>query len=194
MLLTELADDGKKIKHKALNNMKFMGNLYLRSILTAENIGFVLQDLLSRDVLEEHKIECAIELLTSVGYTLETSQGEAHVQKFIARLKDLKRGSLLKGRPAPSRRVQFAIQDLVDLKNSGWRRKIFKEQAKKKVDIREDALRDYRKGAEVFFATQTAGMRPQEHEQFKVKDVSDLKSSASKPRSARSIFFRLKGL
>merc|ERR1712050_524604 len=104
----EVSDYRKKSKDRALANMKFIGNLYLRSLLAAKVISGVVHDLLTSDenVPEEHKVECAIELLTNVGYTLESShQGEALMQRFSARLTDLKNASGPNGRPALSKRV-----------------------------------------------------------------------------------------
>lgn len=158
----EIAEYQKKIKDRARANMKFIGKLYLRELLAARVICDVLHDLLRGDenLPEEHKVECAIELMTNVGYTLEKSY-QMEMQKFSARMIDLKSARGPNGRPALSRRVQFAVQDLLDLKDNMWKQKIMKEQAKTMQEIHQDAARDQRKGTEVSFATQTAGMRPQ---------------------------------
>merc|ERR1712050_680874 len=110
---------------------------------------------------EEHKVECALELLQNVGYTLEsTQQGEALMTKFSARLLDLKCVSDPKtGKAALSKRVQFSVQDLLDLRSNGWQKKMLREQAKKKDDIRKDASMA-EKGQVVPFQTRTVGVRP----------------------------------
>jgi hypothetical protein len=157
----EINEFRKKAKDRALANMKFIGNLYLRSLLAAKVIGGVLHDLLiSAENIPEQQVECACELLQNVGCALEsTHQGEALMQKFSARLLHLKLAFRSNGKAALSRRVQFQIQDLFDLKNNGWTKKMFRETAKKKEDIRQDAVQQAKRG-EVGFATQTAGMRP----------------------------------
>jgi len=152
----------KRIKSRALNNMKFIGHLYLRSLLAAKVISGVVHDLLTSDesIPEEHKVECAVELLQNVGYTLEsTPQGEALMAKFSARLMDLKRATGPNGRSALSKRVQFGIQDLLDLREKGWEKKMLKEVAKKKDDIRADQSAA-EKGKIGAFQTQTMGVRP----------------------------------
>ncbi|CAE8639872.1 unnamed protein product, partial [Polarella glacialis] len=56
---------------------------------------------------------------------------------FSARLVDLRRHTSPDGKTAFSKRVQFLIQDLLDLRSAEWMKKLFKEQAKTKEDIRK---------------------------------------------------------
>jgi len=157
----------KKRKDKMLANMKFIGNLFLRQLLAVRVIGQVVHDLVGiKDGLpEEHMIECVCELLRSIGYTLDnTPQGKMLMSQFSARLADLKRIVGPNGRGAFSKRIQFQIQDLLDLRNKGWQEKLFKEQAKPLEEIRKEAVKEAKHhskgGPEVLFSTQTAGMRP----------------------------------
>merc|ERR1712136_79638 len=66
----------KQRKNRVLANMKFIGHLFLRQLLTAKIIGSVIEDLSmcsQADVLPaEHVVECLCELLTSIGYTSES--------------------------------------------------------------------------------------------------------------------------
>lgn len=39
------------------------------------------------------------------------------------------------GKNIYSKRIQFAIQDVIDLRKNGWKKKIYKEGAKKRADI-----------------------------------------------------------
>ena len=43
-----------------------------------------------------------------------------------------------------SKRIQFQIQDLLDLRDNKWQKKLFKEQAKTKDDVRKDAQKEAR--------------------------------------------------
>merc|ERR1719436_852342 len=65
----------KKRKARILANMKFIGHLFLRQLLSAKVVGSVMQELTLCDkgdsLPKEHVIECATELLLSIGYTLE---------------------------------------------------------------------------------------------------------------------------
>merc|ERR1711972_1160187 len=97
----------------------------------AKVVSGVIHDLLSSDpeavpakIPEEYKIECACAILENVGFTLEaTTQGQVLMQKFIARLMDLKRATGADGKQI-AKRVQFQIQDLLDLRQNGWQKKM----------------------------------------------------------------------
>eukprot|EP00971_Amphidinium_carterae_P257055 5103140-Amphidinium_carterae.1 len=64
----------KKRKQRALANMRFIGHLYLRQLLSTKVITSVAQELAGcgADTLpKEHVIECLVELLMTTGVTLE---------------------------------------------------------------------------------------------------------------------------
>jgi len=154
----------KKRKDKMLANMKFIGNLFLRQLLAVRVIGQVVHDLIGiREVggPEEHMIECVCELLQAIGHTLDaTAHGKMLMKEFAHRLQDLKSSNTSRGQIF-SKRIQFQIQDLLDLRNNNWQKKLFKEQAKTRDEVRKDAMKESRtKGNEVMFATTTAGVRP----------------------------------
>lgn len=128
-------------------NMKFIGHLFLRRLLSAKVIGSVLCELVLCDfadyIPEEHAIECACELLIAVGYTLETMPSSAHsVNQVCARLLDLKLRKTQDGKSAYCKRIQFMIQDMLDARAAGWTRKVFRSSAKTKEEIRLEQQRD----------------------------------------------------
>jgi len=138
-----------KKKATFLANMKFIGNLFLRTLLTTKIIAGVMQDLMmceeSADkVPEEHVVECVCELLSTIGYTLENQRigHEAITQVCgkmlelkLAKKKDNKSGLL-------SKRIQFQIQDLLDMRANDWTKKVFKTAAKTKQEIADQAAQD----------------------------------------------------
>merc|ERR1712061_177654 len=110
-------DFRKKTKNRALANVKFIGYLYLRGLLPEKLISTVTFELLSTRDIQEHKVECALELLQTVGPKLDnTEKGQSLMQQFIARLTDLKRPDPVTGKTALSKRVQMLVQDLFDSK------------------------------------------------------------------------------
>jgi len=136
----------KKTKDRVLANMKLIGHLFLRQLLSAKVIGSVIQELTLVDradvVPEEHVIECAVELLMSIGHTLESMPvGKTALSQVCGRLLDLKQQKR-NGKGLYSKRIQFAIQDLLDTRNAGWARKVFGGVAKTKEEIRLDQQRD----------------------------------------------------
>lgn len=174
----ELKLEMKRRKDKTLANMKFIGNLFLRQLLAVKVIGQVVHDLVGikdgtdNQLPEEHQIECVCELLQAIGFTLDgTPHGKLLMNQFSARLVDLRRHTTSDGRQAFSKRIQFAIQDLLDLRSNEWQKKLFKEQAKTKDDIRKDAAKELRQqqkgaGTEAMFSTQVVGVRPSYIDEF----------------------------
>lgn len=158
----------KKKKGRVLANMKFIGQLFLREMLNAKIIGSVIQDLAKcnqADVIpEEPMVECICELLTNIGYTLESSPiGKSALTSVCSRLQELKSkqdGS----KYLYSKRIQFAIQDLLEIRAAAWTKKSFKTSAKTKEEIRLQQEKDIaaqargRQGQEV--EVQIAGAKP----------------------------------
>lgn len=168
MTADDLRLELKRRKDKMLANMKFIGNLFLRQLLAVKVIGQVVHDLIGikEKLPEEHMIECVCELLQAIGHTLDaTAHGKVLMTQFSARLVDLKRSADRDGKAMYSKRIQFQIQDLLDLRGNGWAKKLFKEQAKTKEEVRKDAAAEARKqakggGPDAMFSTQIAGVRP----------------------------------
>jgi len=164
----EIAFEKKKKKGRVLANMKFIGQLFLREMLNAKIIGSVIQDLAKCNqadtIPEEPMVECICELLTNIGYTLESSPiGKSALTSVCSRLQELKNrrdGSKF----LFSKRIQFAIQDLLEIRAAAWTKKSFKTSAKTKEEIRVQQERDIaaqargRQGQEV--EVQIAGAKP----------------------------------
>jgi len=164
----ELEFQKGKLKARVLANMRFIGNLFLRELLTSKIISSIVTELMmmeSAESPEEHIVECVCELLSSIGYTLESMPvGKASLVQVCGRLKDLKGKKLKDGKSVYSKRLQFLIQDLLDARADGWKVKVFKKTAKTKEEVRQEQERDLK--------SQTAG-----------KDVShaEVRVSGQKP-------------
>lgn len=159
----------KKRKDRMRGNMKFIGHLFLRQLLSAKVIGSVICELVLCDSMddlpEEHALECACELLLAIGYTMENMlAGQTAITSVCGRLKDLKQRKLENGKSAYCKRVQFTIQDVLDTRAAGWTRKVFKAAAKTKEEIRMDQekeITDRAKGKDVTTADcVVTGARP----------------------------------
>merc|ERR1712192_4934 len=105
-------------KKRFLANMKFIGHLFLRSLLTTKIIASIVQELMccnNDNVPEEHIVECMCEFLCAIGYTLEeqTTLGKQAMTQVCGRMLDLKQGKKKDGKSLYSKRIQFAIQDVL---------------------------------------------------------------------------------
>eukprot|EP00930_Biecheleria_cincta_P087671 TRINITY_DN76905_c0_g1_i1.p1 TRINITY_DN76905_c0_g1~~TRINITY_DN76905_c0_g1_i1.p1 ORF type:complete len:500 (-),score=110.51 TRINITY_DN76905_c0_g1_i1:155-1654(-) len=139
-------------------NMKFVGHLFLRELLSAKVIGSVMCELVLTDseehLPEEHALECVCELILAIGYTLENvPAGKLALNLACQRLKDLLQWRHEQtGKPAYCKRILFMIQDLLDVRVAGWTKKVFKTTAKTKEEIRmaqEKEMREREGGCRV---------------------------------------------
>mmetsp|Transcript_2432 Transcript_2432/g.6875 ORF Transcript_2432/g.6875 Transcript_2432/m.6875 type:complete len:594 (-) Transcript_2432:405-2186(-) len=129
-------------KECMLANVRFAGRLFLRRLLPPGVVGDALVELTlcdNRDLLpEEHVLDCACELLLSIGYTLQEMQGgKKAIERVLGRLSEL-----VQREGAYSKRIQFLVQDVVETRAAGWQRRVFKSSAKTKNDIRLEQQRD----------------------------------------------------
>lgn len=136
----------KQMQQKArfLANMKFIGHLFLQQLLTTKIVAGIVGELVGSTagaagdmVPEEHVVECICELLTAIGYTLEgLPAGKECVGQVCGRLLDLKQRKKKDGKGLLSKRIQFSIQDVLDMRSAGWTKKTFKAVAKTKEEVR----------------------------------------------------------
>merc|ERR1740121_2888457 len=66
----------KSRKDKMLANMKFIGHLFLRQLLTVKVIGTVVHELIGmkEGLPQEHMIECVCVLLQSIGHDMDSKE------------------------------------------------------------------------------------------------------------------------
>jgi hypothetical protein len=137
-------------KGNALATMKFIGFLYLRKLVAAAVIRQVVKELLNGtqenpDAPPELQVEYAMELIQATGHEFDKSEKDkVQLGLFFGRLQDLKKFKRPDGKPCLSRRLQFSIQDLVDMRNSGWAKSKHKEVARTIAEVAEDAKREER--------------------------------------------------
>lgn len=143
----EIEFEIKKTKDKMLASMSLIGNLFLRGLMSASAIAAVVTDLVSaRDgalAPADYEVECVCELLKSVGATLQAdASSELVIVAAFRRLAELRKAKNAEGKDLYCKRLQFVMQDLVDLREAGWVKKVFKSAAKTKDEIRTDAANE----------------------------------------------------
>lgn len=136
-----------KQTRRCLSNMRFIGNLFLRELLPVKVISTIMEDFVRHsgdEIPQEYVIECLCELLSTVGYTLESVPvGSAALSPVCELLQDLHNRKLSAGEGIYSRRVHFKIQDVLEIRAAGWTRRILKSEAKMKEEVRQQQARDF---------------------------------------------------
>eukprot|EP00913_Durusdinium_trenchii_P035933 g33621.t1 len=127
----------KRRKDRMCANMKFVGHLYLRQLLSTKVVGSIICELEDEVSPEEHALECACELLLTAGYTMDTTPaGQTALEMACTKLKEqrchevlppsflrgfkslvdgylveLKEKKSANGKGKYCKRIQFMIQD-----------------------------------------------------------------------------------
>lgn len=105
----------QKAKRQGLGLVKFIGELFKLQMLTERIMHECIKKLLSNvDNPEEEEIESLCKLLTTVGQALDTSKARGHMDVYFSRMKELAKSSNV------SSRMQFMLQDVIELRERNW--------------------------------------------------------------------------
>ncbi|KAF4563218.1 hypothetical protein EYR40_007074 [Pleurotus pulmonarius] len=105
----------QKAKRQGLGLIKFIGELFKLQMLTERIMHECVKKLLGNvDNPEEEEIESLCKLLSTVGQLLDTPKARAHMDVYFSRMKDLIKS------PHVSSRMQFMLQDVIELRERRW--------------------------------------------------------------------------
>ncbi|KAL1736424.1 armadillo-type protein, partial [Schizophyllum commune] len=106
----------QEAERRGLGTILFIGELFKVQMSTERIMHQCVQKLLGNvDNPAEEEIESVCKLLTTVGELLDTPRAHAHMDVYFARLKELTK------KPTLSSRMQFMLQDLIELRAQDWR-------------------------------------------------------------------------
>ncbi|KAI9136582.1 hypothetical protein BKA69DRAFT_140564 [Paraphysoderma sedebokerense] len=102
----------QKIKRRALGNITFIGELFKKGLLTEKIMHTCVQRLISNT--DEEYIEALCKLLTTVGASLEHQKSKNLIDHYFERMVKIQSLTTL------GSRIQFMIQDVIDLRANKW--------------------------------------------------------------------------
>ncbi|KAF7969628.1 hypothetical protein HWV62_26809 [Athelia sp. TMB] len=106
----------QKAKRQGLGLIKFIGELFKLQMLTERIMFECVKKLLGNvETPEEEEIESLCKLLSTVGALLDTPKARAHMVVYFSRMKELTRSGNV------SSRMQFMLQDIIELRERKWR-------------------------------------------------------------------------
>eukprot|EP00040_Diaphanoeca_grandis_P022402 m.120369 g.120369 ORF g.120369 m.120369 type:complete len:1063 (+) comp28799_c0_seq10:108-3296(+) len=131
----------KKAREKMLGNIKFIGELGKRSLLSEKNLHDCLHELcvnVEQPVGED--IECLCQLLRTVGRQLDHDKAKSWMDTYFARMQQMREG------PNVAPRMQFMLEDIMELRDNKWIERELQQAAKegpKSIrDIRLQAMEE----------------------------------------------------
>ncbi|KIK43078.1 hypothetical protein CY34DRAFT_738374 [Suillus luteus UH-Slu-Lm8-n1] len=105
----------QKAKRQGLGLITFIGELFKVRMLTERIMHECMKKLLGNvDNPEEEEIESLCQLLKTVGQLLDTPKARAHMDIYFTRMKELEKSHNL------STRMQFMLQDVIELRHRMW--------------------------------------------------------------------------
>ena len=114
------------LKKRYTGHMRFVGELYLKDLVSPKVMHFCITEFLS--ATEEETLVCLIKLLTTVGSKLESydkRKGHDSFNDYFSKISDI-HGT------HSSSRMRYMLFDLMDLRKDGWR---LRNEVEKAVDI-----------------------------------------------------------
>ncbi|KAG2073729.1 ARM repeat-containing protein [Suillus decipiens] len=107
--------EGQKAKRQGLNLITFIGELFKVRMLTGRIMHECVKKLLRNiESPEEEEIESLCQLLKTVGQLLDTPKARAHMDVYFTRMKELSKSYSV------STRMQFMLQDVIELRDRAW--------------------------------------------------------------------------
>lgn len=111
---TATEEEAEKLRKRNVNNIKFAGELFLKSLITQKIIDLILDEKLYNNTPNDMDLEVVVNLLEVVGKMYEEKHREAQPRlwKTLATLQEDRRFS---------NRIRFLLQNLIDRRNGGWK-------------------------------------------------------------------------
>ncbi|KAH0588820.1 hypothetical protein H2248_004620 [Termitomyces sp. 'cryptogamus'] len=105
----------QKAKRRGLGLIKFIGELFKLQMLTERIMHTCLKKLLGNvDQPEEEDLESCCKLLMTIGSMLDSPKAANHMTAYFMRITELRNS------PNVSSRVQFMLQDVLELREKKW--------------------------------------------------------------------------
>eukprot|EP01006_Ploeotia_vitrea_P010616 TRINITY_DN27541_c0_g1_i1.p1 TRINITY_DN27541_c0_g1~~TRINITY_DN27541_c0_g1_i1.p1 ORF type:complete len:951 (-),score=99.33 TRINITY_DN27541_c0_g1_i1:80-2908(-) len=132
-------DSDDKLRKRRVANMKFIGELFKRSLLTEKIMHDVIQRLLLGGGAEDHmptaeEIEVLCKLWMTVGKILDRPQAQRYIEYYFTQMTRL-------SKTFPESRLRFMLLDVIELRGNKWVPRREKDEAKKISEIEEGFAR-----------------------------------------------------
>ena len=133
--IMKLREDEIRARRRMLGNVIFIGQLYMKHILTEKIMhGCIMEQLGDIEDPDPESVEALCKLMTTIGAQIDQPKSKTMMDEYFARLNKLGK------HPKLESRIRFMIRDVIDLRHNLWkvRRKV--EGPKKLSEVHKDAM------------------------------------------------------
>ena len=137
MTAEEREEKRVQAKRRMLGNIRFIGELYKKQMLTERIMHGCIRKLLGEfDNPEEEDVEALCKLVSTIGHMIDQAKAKEHMDSYFDRMDRLSNNLKL------SSRIRFMLRDVIDLRRNDWqvRRKV--EGPKKIEEVHRDAVQE----------------------------------------------------
>ena len=117
-------------KRRMLGNIRFIGELYKKAMITEKIMHECVLHLLTDS---EEDLEALCNLLATIGKKLDAKKAEERMDAYFTKLDTMVRSGKL------SSRLRFMLLDLLDLRRNDWQPRVKKAEAKSKEQVRQES-------------------------------------------------------
>ena len=137
----EVEEQERKMKRRMLGNMRFIGELYKKSLLKSHIMYECFTQILLRKPLKDEDIELLCKLLHTVGSSLESKASSAKREKEKEEKKKLEelfdQIARLAADKSLNSRMRFALEEVIHLRQNNWQSRREQEGPLKLEEIHE---------------------------------------------------------
>ncbi|ONI22285.1 hypothetical protein PRUPE_2G118700 [Prunus persica] len=126
-----------KARRRMLGNIRLIGELYKKKMLTERIMHECIKKLLGQQLTpDEEDIEALCKLMSTIGEMIDHPKAKEHIDAYFDRMKSLSNNVKL------SSRVRFMLKDSIDLRKNKWQQRRKVEGPKKIEELHRDAAQE----------------------------------------------------
>ncbi|VFQ94578.1 unnamed protein product [Cuscuta campestris] len=141
---TKLSDEEReekrlKARRRMLGNIRLIGELYKKKMLTERIMHECIQILLGESEgqnLDEENIEALCKLMSTIGEVIDHAKAKVHMDAYFAGMSNLSNNMKL------SSRLRFMLKDAIDLRKNKWQQRRKVDGPKKIEEVHRDAAQE----------------------------------------------------
>ncbi|XP_044494676.1 eukaryotic translation initiation factor 4G-like isoform X2 [Mangifera indica] len=126
-----------KARRRMLGNIRLIGELYKKKMLTERIMHECIQKLLGQyESPDEEDVEALCKLMSTIGEMIDHPKAREHMDAYFDRMAKLSSNMKL------SSRVRFMLKDAIELRNNKWQQRRKVEGPKKIEEVHRDAAQE----------------------------------------------------